>query len=127
MDKVVHFEIPFEDKEKAMTFYKEVFGWELMDMPEMNYVIAHTSETDEFNMLKEAGSINGGMFKRSEQLKNPVIVINVDNIDESVEKIKGNGGNVLREKVQVGDMGFIAYAKDTEGNVIGIWENLKKG
>ena len=32
----------------------------------------------------------------------------------------------MREKREVGDMGFVAYFKDTEGNVVGFWENAKK-
>jgi predicted enzyme related to lactoylglutathione lyase len=34
MDKVVHFEIPFDDKQRAMQFYATAFGWQLSDMPE---------------------------------------------------------------------------------------------
>ena len=64
MNKIVHFEIPFDDKEKAMKFYKDIFGWELNDMPEMNYVIAHTVKVDKKFMPKESGAINGGMYKR---------------------------------------------------------------
>ena len=55
MDKVVHFEIPFDDKARAMKFYSECFGWKLMDMPEMQYVMASSVEVDETQMPKEPG------------------------------------------------------------------------
>lgn len=127
MNSVVHFEVPFDDQERATTFYKEVFGWEFQDMPEMNYVIARTGDTDENFMLKKPGMINGGMYKRDEQsAKSPVLVINVPSVDEHIAKIKGAGGDVVRPKVQVGDMGYYAQVKDTEDNIIGIWEDIKK-
>ena len=64
MDKVVHFEIPFEDKQRAMKFYTDSFGWQLADMPQMNYVMASTVDVDQNHMPKEAGAINGGLFPR---------------------------------------------------------------
>ena len=127
MDKVVHFEIPFDEKKRAHEFYKKVFGWKLNDMPEMNYTIAHTIDVDEKMMPKEYGAINGGMYKRdAKSAKSPVIVMDVKSIEESVKKIMSNGGKITREKTAVGDMGWYAQVQDTEGNVIGIWETIKK-
>ena len=63
-NSVVHFEVPFDDKERAMKFYAEVFGWQMQDMPEMQYVIARTTETHDTQMIKNPGAINGGMYKR---------------------------------------------------------------
>ena len=87
MDKVVHFEIPFDDAKRAEKFYKSVFGWNITAVPEMNYHMVHTVEIDENRMPKEAGAINGGMYQRSEtSAKNTVIVINVANIDSQDRK-----------------------------------------
>ena len=58
--------------------------------------------------------------------KSPVIVMDVKSIEESVKKIMSNGGKITREKTAVGDMGWYAQVQDTEGNVIGIWETIKK-
>jgi predicted enzyme related to lactoylglutathione lyase len=58
MDKVVHFEFPFDDKARAMKFYSECFGRKLMDMPEMQYVMASSVEVDEMQMPKEPGAIS---------------------------------------------------------------------
>ena len=124
MDKVVHFEIPFDDEKRAQNFYSKVFGWKLNPMPEMKYTIVHTVEVDKKNMPKEPGAINGGMMKR-DQIKSTVITINVDDIKKSAEKIKKGGGTIIVEPMKVGDMGMLAYFKDTEGNVVGIWQNLK--
>ncbi len=127
MDKVVHFEIPFDDAKRAKEFYSKVFGWKINEIPEMNYHMVHTVEVDEKMMPKESGAINGGMYKRDESsAKSPVIVIDVKSVDEYVKKVKKAGGKVVIGKRQVGDMGFYAQISDTEGNVIGIWEMIKK-
>ncbi|MEK6844601.1 MAG: VOC family protein [Nanoarchaeota archaeon] len=127
MDKVVHFEIPFDDVARAQKFYKGVFGWNITSVPEMNYHMVHTVEVDEKRMPKQAGAINGGMYKRDENsAKSPVIVIDVANVDDYIKKIKKAGGKVVSGKRQVGDMGFYAQISDTEGNVIGIWETILK-
>ncbi len=125
-NKVVHFEIPAEDIERAKEFYKEIFNWKITSIPEMKYNIVHTVEVDEKNMPKQAGAINGGIMEKSNEIKSPVITIDVENIDNSLSKIENIGGKVIREKVQVGDMGFVAYFKDTEGNILGLWETIKK-
>ena len=93
----------------------------------MNYHMVHTVEVDEKQMPKQAGAINGGMYKRDEtSAKSPVIVIDVASINDYIKKIKKAGGKLAAAKRQVGDMGFYAQIADTEGNVIGIWEVISK-
>jgi predicted enzyme related to lactoylglutathione lyase len=126
MDKVVHFELPANDLSRAKKFYKETFGWQLQDMPEMNYVLAQSVAVDEkTHMPKEAGAINGGFLKKNNIVAGPSFAINVDNIDRATEKIKKSGGTIVQEKVAVGDMGFLVYFKDTEGNVLSIWQSAR--
>jgi hypothetical protein len=123
MDKVVHFEIPADDLERAKKFYKSTFGWNVEDVPDMDYIMVRTVEVDEERMPKEKGAINGGIMKRDKLLRSPVITINVKNIDTALEVIKKNRGKAEGEKTTVIDMGFSAYVRDTEGNIIGLWEN----
>lgn len=124
MDGVVHFEIPADDMRRAQKFYSESFGWNVNYVPEMNYAIVSTTESNEqTGMPKNLGAINGGMLKRQEPVKNPVITISVESIDEAHEKIEAAGGKVIRGKEPVGDMGFASYFEDSEGNVVGLWEN----
>jgi predicted enzyme related to lactoylglutathione lyase len=123
MDKIVHFEIPADNLARAKKFYSTVFNWKINEIPEMDYVLAYTVETDEKGMPKEPGAINGGMLKRQEPVKSPVITISVKDIDRAAVTIEKNGGRMIRPKMSVGNMGFAAYFKDTEGNVIGLWQN----
>ncbi len=128
MKPVVHFEIPVDERERAKKFYSSVFEWSLEEMPFQDdvYTFAITTPVDENYMNKEKGAINGGMFKRDNDLNNPVITIGVPSIDEYVKKIEAAGGKVIVPKGEVPDMGYYAYFKDTEGNVMGIWENMRK-
>ena len=126
MGKVVHFEIPADDLSRAKKFYNTVFGWKASDVPEMEYVMLGTTESDENGMPRQPGAINGGMMKRQEPLKHPVVTIDVESIDDALSKVKKNGGQVVREKLPIGDMGFTAYIRDSEGNVIGLWQNPSK-
>jgi predicted enzyme related to lactoylglutathione lyase len=123
MGKVVHFEIPADNLARAKKFYSTVFGWTLNDFPDLEYTIAKTAESDQNGMPKEPGAINGGMLQRQDPVKSPVITISVENMDQAAATIEKNGGKMIRAKMAVGDMGFAAYFKDTEGNVVGLWQN----
>jgi predicted enzyme related to lactoylglutathione lyase len=121
--RVVHFEIPFDDGDRARSFYKETFGWQVQEMPEMSYTLVMSGPSGDSGPT-ESGFINGGMLSREQSPGGaPVIVIDVDSIDSTLEKVGGLGGSTVAGKTPVGDMGFAAYIKDPEGNVIGLWEN----
>lgn len=127
MDSVVHFEIPADDLARAKKFYSTVFGWKTEDVPGMEYAMARTTEVDaKTRMPSKPGSINGGMMKRMGKVKAPIVTINVDNIDKAMEKVTKAGGKIIMEKQKVMDMGWNGYVQDTEGNVIGVWQNARK-
>ena len=121
--RVVHFEIPADDLNRAREFYQSAFGWNLMPIPEMDYTMANTTPSDEQGVPTEPGSINGGMFQREGPLTTPVITIDVEDIDKAMEIVSNLGGAAVRPRQAVADMGFAAYFRDTEGNLIGLWQN----
>lgn len=120
--QVVHFEIPVDDPERAQSFYRDVFGWRMDPMPDMSYTMVTTAAVDEQGMPTEPGAINGGMVVRTQPVTSPVVVINVDSVDDALAQVERLGGAVLRAKSPVGDMGYSAYFTDPEGNTIGLWE-----
>jgi predicted enzyme related to lactoylglutathione lyase len=125
MGGVVHFEIPADDQERARNFYQEAFGWKINPLPELNYNTVTTTPTDEATgRPNEPGAINGGLMGREGQLTTPVITVDVPDIDAALKTVEQLGGSVVMPKDTVPDMGFYAYFKDTEGNVMGLWENL---
>ena len=120
--KIVHFEIPFDDGDRAREFYSNVFGWQVMPMPEMDYTIVSTGPSDPETGPTEPGFINGGMFQREDGFTGPVVVIDVPDIDAALASVEASGGTIGRGKEAVGEMGFAAYFTDTEGNLVGLWE-----
>lgn len=125
MRKVVHFEIPADDVDRAKEFYGSVFGWQLqtMSMGESDYTIATTTPVDEQTQRPtEAGGINGGMMQRAQHTPAPVITIDVEEIDQSLKEIESRGGSTVTPRTEIPGMGAFAYFKDPEGNVMGLWE-----
>lgn len=119
--KVVHFEIPFADGDRARTFYRETFGWSVQGLP--NYTLVMSGPMTADGMPSEPGFINGGLVNRDEAPgSGPVIIVDVDSIDAALEKIESLGGSTVVARQPVGDMGFSAYFKDPEGNLMGLWE-----
>jgi uncharacterized protein len=122
MDKVVHFEIPFDDKQRAMKFYAEAFGWKLTDMPEMSYVMAETVAVNEKQVPREPGAINGGLFQRPKEAPHPVVYVGVSSVEQALKQAQAAGGKVVTPRTPIPGMGAYARVTDTEGNVVGLYE-----
>jgi len=125
MDKVVHFEIPVDDRSRAKEFYASVFEWDVQDTDMGGgsaYTTAGTVASDERMQPKEAGAINGGLMDRTSDTPVPVITIGVDSIDDSLKKVEAGGGSTITPRTPIPNMGAFAYFKDSEGNVMGLWE-----
>jgi uncharacterized protein len=123
MDKVVHFEIPFDDAERARGFYGSVFEWGIQPMEGYDYTLALTTPIDETTQIPtEPGAINGGLRPRSAETPGPILVIQVGSIDECLKKVEAEGGSTVAPRAEMPGMGAYAYFKDTEGNFVGLWE-----
>jgi predicted enzyme related to lactoylglutathione lyase len=61
--------------------------------------------------------------ERESPVTTPVITIEVDDIDRALETINSLGGSTVRPKMPVMDMGFAAYFRDCEDNLMGLWQN----
>src|SRR4051794_10702971 len=114
--RVVHFEIPFDDQERAASFYGEVFGWNLVPMPEMSYVLVTTGPSDE-GPPSEPGFINGGMLTRGDPVRNPLVVLDVEDIDATLKEVQRLGGATVSEKQPGGDMGVGGLFHDSQSHV----------
>ena len=123
MAKVVHFEIPFDNKARAMKFYADTFGWNLQEMPEMSYVMATTVDVGSDMRPKEAGAINGGLMQRPKEAPHPTIYLDVPSVDDAIKKVKAAGGKVVTPTTPIPGMGAYGRVADTEGNVIGLFQS----
>jgi len=129
MDSVRAFDIPVDDVQRAKRFYERVFGWEIRPVPGSggNFHAAYTVAVDENDEPKVPGAINGGLFQRgTHNLKEMFLEITVPSIDEYLKKVESEGGRLVKSEGPILDMAFFALVKDTEGNVIGLWEDAKK-
>jgi predicted enzyme related to lactoylglutathione lyase len=126
MNPVVHFEMPYEDRERLVKFYTQAFGWQMRKLGEDmgNYVTAATTETDESRMVKRPGAINGGFFPKKPDwpAQHPSIVIAVDNIKDAMKKVETAGGKVLGEPMEIPGIGQYVSFTDTEGNRVSMLE-----
>ena len=120
MDPVVHFEMPAEDRNRMADFYTSTFGWKTQQLGEDNgnYMLVTTSDSDKNGMPKEPGKINGGFYPKKDDwpAQYPSVVIAVDDIKESMKKIKEAGGKLLGEPMDIPGYGLYVSFFDTEGN-----------
>jgi uncharacterized protein len=119
--RIVHFELPFDDGERARSFYGDLFGWTLQSYPDMEYTMVSTGPTGDQGPT-EPGFINGGMGPRTDSLPGPVVVVDVDDIEATLAQVAAKGGAVVAQKMAVASMGWTAYFRDPEGNVVGLWQ-----
>jgi uncharacterized protein len=118
MPRVVHFETPVQDADRAGKFYSEVFGWKVSkwDGPQEYWLISTGEEGHP--------GIDGAFMQNCTEspMSGPVNTIDVPSVDEYLEKITANGGAVAMPKMAVPSVGYLAYAKDTEGTLFGIMQ-----
>lgn len=129
MNPVVHFEMPYDDQARMSAFYEQAFGWQTQALGEKmgNYVLATTTETDE-GRPKTPGAINGGFFPKKADwpAQHPSVVVAVDNINASIEKVQRAGGTVLGEPMEIPGVGMYVSFMDTEGNRVSILQPLPR-
>jgi len=117
MSRVVHFEVPADDPERSIKFFETVFGWtiEKWDGP-IEYWLIMTGEEDK-------PGIDGGLARREDPETGVENIIDVKNLDQTLVDVEANGGTILRPRMAVPGVGWMAYIKDTEGNTFGLMES----
>ena len=119
MNPVVHFEMPYDNRQRMAAFYQSAFGWQTQMLGEEmgHYVVAHTTETVN-GMVQTPGTINGGFFERKPDwpAQHPSVVIAVDDIRAAMHQVAAAGGDVLGEPMEIPGIGQYVSFLDTEGN-----------
>ena len=122
MPRVIHFEIHAADPERAVKFYEKVFGWTFQKWEgPMEYWLVTTGPDDQ-------PGINGGLLKRQGEIDGQAVIayvctLDVADLDASMATVEANGGTVAVPKMPIPGMGWLAYYKDTEGNIFGMMQN----
>jgi predicted enzyme related to lactoylglutathione lyase len=119
MNAVVHFELPYDNAERAAAFYRTAFGWQTQqfggDMG--NYVVV-TTATGDVRPDAPRGAINGGLYQKKPDFpaQYPSIVIGVEDLEHAMRKVREAGGEVLGEPVEIPGIGRYVSFFDTERN-----------
>lgn len=116
MPRVTHFEINADQPERAVKFYRDVFGWKITKWEGGQPYWLVDSKTD-----GEPG-IDGGVMPRRGR-ETTINTVGVDSVDEYLTRVKDAGGKVVEAKTAIPGMGFFAYCSDSEGNTFGLFEN----
>ena len=121
MPRVVHFEIHAADPNRAVNFYQTLFGWSFQKWEgPMDYWLITTGPN-------EQPGINGGLVQRQGEIDGQAVIayvctVDVENLDASVQTAVDNGGQIALPKMPIPGMGWLAYCKDTEGNIFGMMQ-----
>ena len=113
MSRVVHFEIPSSEPEKSIEFYRKTFGWEINQWGDEHYWLCKTGD-------ESAPGINGAIIKKRSPEHPIVNSIGVNNIKQAVEVIEASGGIIVVPVMAIPGVGWVAYFKDPDGNILGI-------
>ena len=121
MPRVIHFEIHATNPLELIPFYESLFGWTLTRfMPEVEYWTIVTGPDDQ-------PGINGGLVKRQgpapvemQSVNASVCTVQVDSVDSILAKNAELGGSVALPKMPIPGIGWLAYIKDLDGNILGI-------
>jgi uncharacterized protein len=122
MPRVIHFEIHAENPDRAIKFYTDLFGWEFLkwDGPQPYWLIKTGPDGQP--------GINGGMVPRRGAIDGQAVIayvctVDTTSVDDSVKKALAGGGTVALPKMPIPGVGWLAYCKDTEGNIFGMMQS----
>ncbi len=121
MARVIHFEIHADNPDRAIRFYQNVLGWNFNKWEGATPYWLITTGPD------EQPGINGGMLPRQCKIDGQAVIayvctVGVTSLDESVKKAQSNGGTITMPKSPIPGVGWLAYCKDTEGNMFGMMQ-----
>jgi uncharacterized protein len=117
MPRVVHFEFAASDPERAATFWREAFGWDITKWEgPAPYWLVRTGEEGSPGI--DGGIMNapGGPFEGA----GTICTLGVESLDASTDKVQELGGEVVAPKMAVPGVGWLAYCRDTEGILFGL-------
>ena len=124
MDPVHHFQLPARDMAALKPFYEGVFGWQIQEVPGMDYHLIATVPTGPDGLPTVPGGINGGFYRPVPSGPGGVhLSISVASLDGTLAKVQAGGGRVIMGKTPVGDVGFYAMVADPEGTPLGVWQD----
>ena len=122
MPRVVHFEIHATDPEALVGFYTGLFGWKISRWGEMPYWLVETGAEGD-------PGINGGLVPRrgpapaqGQAVNAFVCTVEVLSVDDFFARALDLGGSAAVPKMPIPGVGWLAYVKDPDGNIVGLMQ-----
>ncbi len=121
MPRVVHFEIHAANPERAIKFYQTLFDWNFQKWEgPMPYWLVITGPDG-------TPGINGGLVQRQGEIDGQAVIayvctVDVASLDDTLARATANGATIAVPKMAVPGVGWLAYCKDTEGNIFGMMQ-----
>lgn len=117
MSRIIHFEVPADNPDRAQKFYAQALGWEFTQFGgPMEYWLVKTGSNGQ-------PGIDGGLLKREQAGQGPVLVAGVASIDQAIAQVTKAGGIPAAPKMAIPGVGYAAYFIDTEGNCFGVFQD----
>lgn len=113
--RVVHFEIPIDDPDRAGAFYRTAFGWNVVKWGPVDYWTMTTG-------APPGPGAEGALTPRAEAPEGVLVYVGVDDIEAAMRSIEQAGGTLLTARMPIPGVGWSARCRDTEGNVIGLFQ-----
>ena len=115
MPRVIHFELPADNPDRAIKFYETVFGWQFTKW---------NGPTDYWLISTGASGpgINGGLLQRPHSGASTVNTVGVASVDAAILEIEKHGGKTVMPKMAIPGVGYLAYCIDPENNTFGIMQ-----
>ncbi len=110
--RLVHFEFPAQDSQRALDFYRQLFGWEFQSW----------EGPVEYHMTQAGGDPGGAVYPSESGERGPVVYFDTDDIDATIARVRELGGEA-EDKEPIPGVGWFARCRDTEGNAISLYQS----
>jgi len=120
---ITWFEIYVQDMPRAKAFYEAVFQCELNPLPNPNQEALPELEMVMFPSSMESYGATGSLVKMAgcpSGGNSTLVYFACEDCAVEAARAAANGGSIFKEKMSIGEYGFIALVFDTEGNMIGL-------
>ncbi len=116
-----HFEIPADEPESLVAFYRELLGWTFSKVAGFDYWSCKTADGKD-----DSTGINGAITKKQYREQSVTNYITVADIEVLLRRVEQLGGKILVPRSPVAGMGWYAIVMDPESNPIGFWQKDAK-
>ena len=122
MGRVMHFEIHASEPLAMIDFYSALLGWKFSQWQGQPYWLVDTGPADQPGINGGLVQRNGAMPSASQPVNAFVCTAQVDDLDAALARVGGLGGSLALPRMAVPGVGWLAYVKDPDENILGLMQ-----